>query len=83
MAVESGYDFPASGALPASVKQLIAKYRKLYLDKGLTGVSGSSTTPAVRPVNKFHVLERSTGRSRRTWTSWTSRPDDRLVGVHR
>jgi hypothetical protein len=48
MAVESGYDFPASGALPDSVKQLIAKYRKLYLAKGLTDSSGSPSTIAQR-----------------------------------
>jgi hypothetical protein len=59
-AVESGYDFPGSNVLPESIKQLIYKYRKLYIAKGLDGKFGFAINDTKKTTrqHKFHrVLE--------------------------
>jgi hypothetical protein len=61
MAVESGLDFPGSGALPDSVKGLVKKYRELYVRKGLTDKFGFAINdikkPKTRQLKFLRVLE--------------------------
>jgi hypothetical protein len=53
------YDFPGSNVLPESIKQLIYKYRKLYIAKGLDGKFGFAINDQTTRQHKFSSRPRN------------------------